>query len=284
MNKKFAPAFTFPFRGIWFLIRHPKQLWLKTLSPILLTILFSAFSIGFSIKYLLPGLANKMISWHWPHWMSWFVSIISTVLEGAIINLIFFAFLVPIFQDSVFDATLKARGLERIFEEEEERDIPKLVVCWRNMRSSILVTWILITIKILLLVLTAPLQLVPVVGNALACTINGWPTAWNLRLHYDIELRGYKVSESYHHARDNKWTYVSMGAAAFALELIPLFNIIFTWTNIVGAGLWVADEYERENTLVTNDSKDRSIIYPVAQAPTTSAASDERTPLLQQSE
>jgi hypothetical protein len=32
---------------------------------------------------------------------------------------------------------------------------------------------------------------------------------------------------------------------AVALELIPLFNLIFMWTNIVGAALWIADEYEQ---------------------------------------
>ena len=80
--------------------------------------------------------------------MSWFVSIVSTILEGAILNLIFFMVLTPIFQDLVFDRTLKARGLERIFEDEEERDDPKLVICWRNLRSSVLVTLCLILVKV----------------------------------------------------------------------------------------------------------------------------------------
>lgn len=80
--------------------------------------------------------------------MSWFVSIISTILEGAILNLIFFMILTPIFQDLVFDKTLKASGLEQIFEDEEERDDPKLVVWWRNVRSSVLVTLILIVVKV----------------------------------------------------------------------------------------------------------------------------------------
>jgi hypothetical protein len=55
------------------------------------------------------------------------------------------------------------------------------------------------------------------------------------------------------------------------------------WTNIVGAALWVANEYEREQkqgTLVTN--KDRQLNYPPAQAPSTT--SNEYTPLLQQQE
>ncbi|KAG2208020.1 hypothetical protein INT46_010756 [Mucor plumbeus] len=279
MNKSIKlPSFTFPLRGFYFFLTHPKQLWLVTLSPIVLTLVFSAFSIGISLKFLLPALVDKFLEWNWPHWMSWFVSIMSTILEGAILNLIFFMILTPIFQDLVFDKTLKASGLEQIFEEEEERDDPKVIVWWRNVRSSVLVTLILIIVKILFIVLTAPLQLVPVLGTALACYISGWPTAWSQRLHYDIELRGYKVSESYHHARDHKWNYASFGSVAFGLELIPVFNVVFLWTNIVGAALWIAEEYKMEKGIIEPIKKDREV-YPVAQA---SGSSTEQTPLLQQ--
>lgn len=123
-----------------------KELWLKTLSPIVLSIIFSTFSIGFSLKVLLPGHVEKLIEWHWPHWMSWFVSVISVVLESAIINLLFFAILVPIFQDAVFDATLEAKGLGHLLDDTE--DIPRIVICWRNIRSSILVNWLLIMVKV----------------------------------------------------------------------------------------------------------------------------------------
>ncbi|CEG66369.1 hypothetical protein RMATCC62417_02962 [Rhizopus microsporus] len=144
--------------------------------------------------------------------MSWFVSVISVVLESAIINLLFFAILVPIFQDAVFDATLEAKGLGHLLDDTE--DIPRIVICWRNIRSSILVNWLLIMVKILLLILTSPFQLVPVVGTALACYISGWPTAWNQHLHYDIEIRGLKVSESYRYAKEHKWDYANFGSVA----------------------------------------------------------------------
>lgn len=51
----------------------------------------------------------------------------------------------------------------------------------------------------------------------------------------------------------------------------------------MGAGLWIADEYEKEKGTTnksTNGNKSRDV-YPVAQPPTTSS---ERTPLLQQNE
>lgn len=111
-----------------------------------MTLLFSIFSIGVSIKYLLPSQVEKLLEWHWPHWMSWFISIVSVILESAILNLIFFAFLVGFFQDMVFDATLEARGLGHLLDDTD--DIPYMVLCWRNLRSSLLVKWVLIMVKV----------------------------------------------------------------------------------------------------------------------------------------
>ncbi|KAI9359437.1 hypothetical protein BD770DRAFT_386052 [Pilaira anomala] len=240
-------SFAFPLRGVYFLLSHPKQLWLKTLSPILLTIIFSFFSIGFSLRYLLPNQVEKLLEWNWPHWMSWAISIVSVILESAILNLLFFAFLVGFFQDMIFDATLTARGHADLLDDTD--DINKIVLWWRGVRSSLLVNILLILVKIILIVVTAPLQLVPIAGTALACYISGWPTGWSQHLHYDMEIKGLTVGASYKAAAKNKWHYISFGSVAFGLELIPIFNIFFMWSNIVGAALWIADEYEKENGL-----------------------------------
>lgn len=111
-----------------------------------LTVVFSVFSIGFSIKVLLPTQVEKLLEWHWPHWMSWFVSVISVVLESAILNLLFFAFLVGFFQDMIFDATITAKGLGHLLDDTD--DINKLVLWWRGVRSSLLVNWVLIMVKV----------------------------------------------------------------------------------------------------------------------------------------
>lgn len=172
-----------------------QELWIKAFIPIILSFIFNIFSIGVSIGYLFPGQVNKFLEWNWPHWASKFVSAVSTILGAAIFNLIFSTILVPIFQAQLFDTTLKACGLEQIFVEEEERHTPYYIVLWRKFRSSILVMWFLLLVKVkreqtlpriiltsicdkvLLVVLTSPLQLVPVLGNVIACYIIGWPTA-----------------------------------------------------------------------------------------------------------
>lgn len=69
--------------------------------------------------------------------------------------------------------------------------------------------------------------------------------SWGQHIHYDLEFCGLKVSESYRLACRNKLTYCNFGAVAVALELIPGLNLLFMWTNIVGAALWIGDDYEK---------------------------------------
>ncbi|KAI8971103.1 hypothetical protein BDB01DRAFT_854955 [Pilobolus umbonatus] len=272
-------AFTYPLKGVYFFFTNPKKLWLKTLAPIILTIVFSVFSIGFSIRVLLPHQLDWLIEYNWPHWMAWFTTVVSVILESAILNLVFFAILVPIFQDAVFDATIKARNMNEIFDNRVE--VPRLVLCWRNFRSSAMIRILLVLLRILLVILTSPLQLVPVVGTALACYICGWPTGWAQHLYYDMEYRGMRVSESFKQAREKKWRYINFGSVAFALELLPVLNIFFAWTNIVGAALWIVDDYEHKRSIGQSTSRD---IYTAMPAPKVSGDDNERTPLLGRSD
>lgn len=69
--------------------------------------------------------------------------------------------------------------------------------------------------------------------------------SWGHHLHYDLEFRGFSVSDSRSFAWRHKSQYCNFGTVAVALELIPIFNLLFMWTNVVGAALWVGDKYEK---------------------------------------
>lgn len=100
-------------------------------------------------------------------------------------------------------------------------------------------------------------------------------------MHYDIVLRGWKVSESFKHALNNKIDYVNFGTLAFALEIIPIVNIFFTWSNIIATALWVGDEYRLEKGLVQSKVNDKNQITPAAALPSASSKNDEENaPLL----
>ncbi|KAI8090804.1 hypothetical protein BDF21DRAFT_412201 [Thamnidium elegans] len=237
-----APPYTYPVAGIVYFIAHP-QLWVKTLCPFLLTLIFGILSLVLSFVYLLPLQAHALIEVNCPVWLAWTVSVIFVLLESAVFDLIFFAILLPIFQDALFDATLKSRGLERMFTNRVQ--VGNLRMCCRGISSGLALVWLLILAQILILIITAPLHLIPVVGTFIACYINGWISCWGHHLHYDIEFRGFSVSDSRSYAWRHKTEYCNFGVVAVALEIIPLFNLIFMWTNVVGAALYVGDKYEK---------------------------------------
>ncbi|KAI8334742.1 hypothetical protein BC941DRAFT_432060 [Chlamydoabsidia padenii] len=251
---------TYPVQGIFFFVAHP-QLWSKTLCPFLLTLIFGILSLVLSFVFLLPLQAHALINAHCPNWLAWVVSVIFVLLESAILDVIFFAVLVPIYQDALFDATLKARGLTRMFDTRVPVD--GLTLCCRGIGSGLVFVWFLVLAQVFVLILTAPLHLVPVAGTALACYVNGWPACWGALIHYDLEFRGFSIGDSRRHAWKHREEYCQFGMVAVALELIPLFNLIFMWTNIVGAALWIGDEYEQnERYLSRQQQQQPTLPYP----------------------
>jgi uncharacterized protein involved in cysteine biosynthesis len=86
-----------------------------------------------------------------------------------------------------------------------------------------------------------PLHAIPVVGTILYCYINGWVMAWGHQIHYHVEIKEWSIKQSLSFAWKNRGDYAMFGFVAVALELIPIANFIFFWTNVVGAALWAAD-------------------------------------------
>ncbi|ORX62996.1 hypothetical protein DM01DRAFT_1314725 [Hesseltinella vesiculosa] len=250
---------TYPVQGIFFFLAHP-QLWTKTICPFFLTLLFGIISLVLSFVFLLPLQAHALIAAHCPAWLAWLVSVIFVLLESALMDIIFFLILIPLFQDALFDATLKARGMTRMFE--TRVPVSGMTLCCRGIGIGVVFVWFLVLAQIIVLVITAPLHLVPFLGTVVACFINGWPFAWGALIHYDLEFRGFSIAESRRNAWNRRGDYSQFGMVAVALELIPFFNLLFMWTNIVGAALWMADEYEKNERLIAQQqSKQQPDFY-----------------------
>ncbi|KAF8947990.1 hypothetical protein BGZ47_006987 [Haplosporangium gracile] len=152
---------------------------------------------------------------------------------------LFYLIILPIYQDGLFDRVLKLRGLRHVLEASRGNDVAK---CMRGVNGGLFI----LLCQIIVLILTLPLNLIPILGQILYATINGWILTFGIRFHYDAEIRNMPVSQSRREAWGRKSEYTSFGAVAVALEMIPIANLLFMWTNIVGCALWVADEIEKE--------------------------------------
>lgn len=116
------------------------------LCPFLLTLIFGILSLVLSFVFLLPLQAQALINANCPAWLAWIVSIVFVLLESALMDVIFFAILLPFYQDALFDATLKARGMGRMFATRVE--VNGLVLCCRGISSGVVLVWFLVLAQV----------------------------------------------------------------------------------------------------------------------------------------
>ncbi|KAF9933424.1 hypothetical protein FBU30_005458 [Linnemannia zychae] len=192
----------------------------------------------FGFAYLLKTQAHALIKANCPAGVAWFVSVIFVLLEIAVMILLFYLIILPIYQDGLFDRVIKLRGLRHVLDANQGNDVVK---CMRGINGGLFI----LLCQILVLILTLPLNLIPILGQILYATINGWILTFGIRFHYDAEIRNIPVSQSRREAWARKSEFTSFGAVAVGLEMIPIANLLFMWTNIVGCALWVADEIEK---------------------------------------
>ncbi|KAF9896425.1 hypothetical protein BX616_007488, partial [Lobosporangium transversale] len=181
------------------------------------------------------------------------VCIIFVLLEVGVLSILFYLIILPIYQDGLFDRVLKLRGLKHVLKANEGND---LVKCMRGVSGGL---WILF-FQILVLILTLPLNIVPILGQMAFAIINGWVLTFGLRFHYDAEIRNISVLQSRREAWQRRSDYTSFGAVAVGLEMIPIANIFFVWTNIVGCALWVADEIEKSEAQLQLEQSSQTLM------------------------
>ncbi|KAF8936438.1 hypothetical protein EDD21DRAFT_150685 [Dissophora ornata] len=242
----------YPAQGIFYMLGHP-SLFKNLICPILLTILWGFAVLIFGFSYLLKLQAHALISAKCPAALAWIVCIIFVLLEVAVLSILFYLIILPIYQDGLFDRVLKLRGLKHVLKRNEGND---LVKCMRGVSGGL---WILF-FQIIVLVITLPINIVPVLGQFAFVIINGWILTFGLRFHYDAEIRNISVLQSRHEAWQRRSEYTGFGAVAVGLEMIPIANLLFVWTNIVGCALWVADEIEKEESRLQQQQSLQSLM------------------------
>ncbi|KAG0310562.1 hypothetical protein BGZ97_012486 [Linnemannia gamsii] len=251
---------SYPVQGIFYMLAHP-SLFRNLICPIFITILWGIAVFIFGFAYLLKLQAHALIDVKCPAAVAWIVCIIFVLLEVAVLSLLFYLIVLPIYEDSLFDRTLKLRGLRHVLKQNEGNDMVK---CMRGVGGGL---WILL-FQIAVLILSFPVNLIPILGQVIFIAINGWVLTFGYRFHYDAEIRNITILQSRREAWARKSEYSQFGSAAFGLQMVPLANLLFAWTNVVGCALWVADEIERDEACLQSEQSSHSLIGPNSQAGT----------------
>lgn len=85
-----------------------------------------------------------------------------------------------------------------------------------------------------------PLNFIPVVGTVVFIVLQGKRAGPSAHTRY-FQLKEWSQRQRQIHIEEHRGGYTSFGVASFVLEMIPFANLLFAFTNTVGAALWAAD-------------------------------------------
>jgi len=248
----------YPLKAIWYFLVNPR-LWLIVLCPIIITLMVSIVSFvivfgGFLYpQYLLIYGELWDISW-----LAWILAVILCLAEWLLIIgicvVIFFDGTKKRIYKQVFiieSVKISRANLGLLAKEEQTTSC----CCWmcEDMVSSVVdcfcccfspthywkyvwyktVTWIIFVISM-------PLNLIPGLGTAVFCLLNGSFLAWRLQISYfqEKEIPPNVARYIFTHRYSE---YLAFGTVCVVLDLIPFLNVFFIYTNIIATALWIID-------------------------------------------
>ncbi|KAL0937993.1 uncharacterized protein CTRU02_207724 [Colletotrichum truncatum] len=238
-------SYLYPIKGIIYFASH-RALWKPLLSRIGSYILLSAGVItGMFVFTYVPQLA-VLVFVNGP------LAVFTTVLlilneSSAIINFVSRSYLLQDALLDIFDGTLLSRGEDGIVKEGRQvgpgsDPMQKLGKILKNPFERF-------SPKALIRYLVyLPLNFIPIVGTGIFILLQGRLTRTSCTDWY-FQLKNWSASRRADWLKKNTGPYTAFGLVATALEMIPLVNILFTFTNTVGAALWAADIEAKDTTM-----------------------------------
>ncbi|KAG6038181.1 hypothetical protein E4U41_004490 [Claviceps citrina] len=242
-------AYLYPLKGILYFLSH-RSLWKPFTSKIGQLLSVSAAVVGgmFFVTYL-PQLAVLVFT-------SGPFAVVSTVLlvlneSSTIINIISRNWILQQAILDTFDGTLVSRNATDMVRGSREiksgsDPISRLGKTLKNPFSKFS------PMALIRYVMYLPLNFVPVVGTVAFLYLQARNRGHMVHGRY-FQLKEWSASQKKEWLDKHTGAYTAFGMVATLLEMIPVANIFFTYTNTVGAALWAAD-IEELNTNMTDET------------------------------
>ncbi|KAG0209637.1 hypothetical protein BGX28_010153 [Mortierella sp. GBA30] len=270
------PRTFYPLQGIAYFFANP-SLWPRVILPFIVLLLITIALLVLAFMYLMPLQVDYLTRHSWPSWLAYVVSVLLTLLESALGSLISYLALMPLWEDALFDAVLRTRKLGYIIDAAHGDYRTCLNGLLGGMYIIFFQSVVLLLFQLISLIVLLPLHAVPIAGTIFYCYLNGWVMTFSKRIHYDVELRKMSVNQSRKYAWKHRSEFCEFGAVAVFLEMTPVLNLLFFWTNVVGAALWVADEIEEARRQARRTAQDQSgshyVTFPPHDSPQASLPS-----------
>lgn len=168
------PTSVYPLRGMFYLLSHP-SLCRRLLCGLIAIVLFSIVASILLFLFVFPWQAQAL-SDYTSVWLAWLISFLLTVLEIGTSVLIFSSVFVAHYMSHIFDAVCREETM--LFNREEtSTTMTSRYSCLKSLL-------ILLIFRVFLLVVTSPLNLIPLLGTLLYIYVNAFYYAWSLHCRY----------------------------------------------------------------------------------------------------
>ncbi|PPQ63196.1 hypothetical protein CVT24_005741, partial [Panaeolus cyanescens] len=242
-------AWIYPIYGAVYLVTNPALL--RSLYPVLLRAIATSVAVTFGLFAFtyIPQIALFSVV------LGPFAIIPATLLVLVeayfLTTFITKTFLFRSAQDQIFDSVIQKQGYVYLLERgrTSKRQVDKSA--FQDLTEPIAASFGRFSKEgILRYIVTAPLNLIPVVGTVIFLLYNGKKSGPSFHERYFF-LKGMDESAAKQLIKQKRGAYTAFvvllfGAAALALNLVPVVGSIFNVASVVGAALW-ACKFEREN-------------------------------------
>jgi len=242
-------------RGLLVFLASP-GLWPKVVCPILISLVSTLLSLSFLLGFAYRPQAEALIGCGMPSWVAWPTALLMVLLEVGLVNLIVLLVLFGQVQSQIFLRVLEKRGvLAKLHARRGANELPEQS-CHRDACHSIAFLFV----RLPLLLLTLPLNGIPVLGQVAWVGLNGWLYAWELEANFLVMFQEhYYCGEQLEFVRERFGAFASFGAAAMGLELIPFLGPwVFFASNACGAAL-LAERFYQEMVDIEQGSTMRTM-------------------------
>lgn len=221
---------TYPLRGVLYFLGD-QHLWRLSVCPVLLTLAVACGVAVALFTFTLHPQERRLYDAGLDSFFAWLIAVVFVIVEVFIVTAVYGLVCLEWYKDKIFAHVLSERGYQELVEN-EERHSPFLRVLTSCCRVSVL-------LRLGLLVITLPLNMVPVLGNITYAWLNGTLMAWEAHLYY-FEMKAFDFEQQKEIISQRKLQYSAFGMQAMLLEMIPVVGAIFMFTNSAGAALFAA--------------------------------------------
>ena len=232
--------YEYPLKGLCYLIVH-RSLWRRVLLSVLISILMSLSSYILLFVFAFPN-QSRFLSVYMSNWLSWLIGFLLTLYEIQICLMLINITIISCLMATLFDRIWN-KQIVNLNDMNNDQSL-------RTTSGSCVKTFVmLLLIRVLIMILTYPLNIIPIIGTIVFIYLNSYYYGWSLHIRY-FDRIDLTYNQGKHYVEQHRSSYLKFGSVSLLFDLIPLLNFLSPITNVIGSALWACDieKYEDATT------------------------------------